>query len=67
MTLLTAPPPPGFARELVTADKTLIESRCQQCGFVIVGGVLHGLQEAEAEHREKCPIAAHAADFGSSA
>lgn len=46
-------PRPGFARQL-NGDASLIESRCEQCGAVIVGSVLHGLAEKEGQHLADC-------------
>ncbi len=46
----------GFTRRL-TDDSMLIESRCQFCGVVIVGSVLHGLREEENAHQANCPAA----------
>ncbi len=57
-------PPEGFARTLVTEDRTLIESRCERCGVIIRGSVLNGLHEAETAHRANCPVPARAADSG---
>jgi hypothetical protein len=46
--------PSAFARRLVANDLTVIESRCNACGFLVVGSVMEGLAEKEADHLSKC-------------
>ncbi len=49
------PAPQNFTRRLKPDDPMLIESRCDFCGLVITGGVMHGLVENELAHGKNCP------------
>ncbi len=49
------PAPQDFTRRLKPDDATLIESCCDFCGLLIVGGFMHGLTENELAHRKSCP------------
>ncbi len=47
----------GFKRRIIDSPHScLIESICVVCQHVIVGTVMDGLREAEAEHRDQCGI-----------
>ncbi len=45
----------GFARCLKPDDPTLIECRCQYCGFLLIGSASEGLHDYELQHRNNCP------------
>ena len=56
---MTSPAPTipfgAFSRKFATKDMTLIESRCNACGFIIVASALdRDLQIREAEHLAQC-------------
>ncbi len=47
--------PQGFTRRLKPGDPVLIESRCDFCGLLITGSIMHGLTDNELAHRKNCP------------
>ncbi len=54
MAAIPVQPEASFNRRLKLGDPSLIESRCNLCGFLIVGSVLRGLPQQEAEHLRRC-------------